>query len=66
MTSRRRSISFETGSVLLQHGADAARVEATLQGMAKGLEAALTIVALSCGIALPGLVWMSFRRSTGA
>ena len=28
----------ETGSVLLQHGADAARVEATLQGMAKGLE----------------------------
>ena len=31
-----------------------------------GIKAALTLVSLSCGIALPGLVWISFRRPTGA
>ena len=37
--------------------------ELLLAAFDDGVKAALTIVALSCGIALPGLVWMSFRRS---
>ena len=41
-------------------------VELLVAAFDDGIKAALTIVSLSCGIALPGLVWMSFRRPARA